>query len=101
MDDLEIFRSAFVSSGIDIDRLLARARQDDVKKRLIDLTNDAVSRGAFGSPTFFVGKEMFFGKDQIRDGEESIVEQSGKRLPGRHDASSIPVESEKRVGQQS
>lgn len=47
-----------------------------MKKRLIELTNDAVSRGAFGSPTFFVGKEMFFGKDQLRDVEESIVEQT-------------------------
>ncbi|MVT55212.1 2-hydroxychromene-2-carboxylate isomerase [Bradyrhizobium yuanmingense] len=77
MDDPEIFRSAFISSGIDIDRIAKRAQDDDVKKRLIDLTNDAVSRGAFGSPTFFVGKEMFFGKDQLRDVEESIVEQSG------------------------
>jgi 2-hydroxychromene-2-carboxylate isomerase len=76
MDDPEVFRSAFASSGIDIDRLVARAQQDDVKKKLIDLTNDAVARGAFGSPTFFVGKEMFFGKDQLRDVEESIVEQS-------------------------
>ncbi len=76
MDDLEVFRSAFISSGIDIDRLIARAQQDDVKKRLIDLTTDAVSRGAFGSPTFFVGKEMFFGKDQLRDVEESIIEQT-------------------------
>jgi len=40
------------------------------------LTTDAVSRGAFGSPTFFVGKEMFFGKDQLRDVEESIIEQT-------------------------
>jgi 2-hydroxychromene-2-carboxylate isomerase len=76
MDDPEIFRAAFKSSGIDIDRLIARAQQDDVKKRLIDLTNEA--RGAFGSPTFFVGKEMFFGKDQLRDVEESIVEQSSQ-----------------------
>jgi 2-hydroxychromene-2-carboxylate isomerase len=76
MDDPEVFRTAFVASGVDIDRLAKRAQQDDVKKRLIDLTNDAVSRGAFGSPTFFVGKEMFFGKDQLRDVEESIVEQS-------------------------
>ncbi|MGH6753335.1 MAG: DsbA family protein, partial [Bradyrhizobium sp.] len=43
----------------------------------LDVTNDAVSRGAFGSPTFFVGKEMFFGKDQLRDVEDSIVEQTG------------------------
>ena len=78
MDDLEVFHGAFVSSGIDIDRLIARSQQDDVKKRLIDLTTDAVNRGAFGSPTFFVGKEMFFGKDQLRDVEESIVEQTSQ-----------------------
>ena len=81
MDDVEVFRSAFAASGIDIERLMARAQQDDVKKRLIDLTTDAVNRGAFGSPTFFVGKEMFFGKDQLRDVEESIVEQTGRALP--------------------
>src|SRR5262249_16676939 len=76
MDDLEVFRAAFKSSGIDIDRLIARAQQDDVKKRLIDLTTDAANRGVFGSPTFFVGKEMFFGKDQLRDVEESILVQT-------------------------
>ncbi|WP_225117693.1 2-hydroxychromene-2-carboxylate isomerase [Bradyrhizobium sp. BRP22] len=76
MDDVEVFRAAFKSSGLDADRLIARAQQDDVKKRLIDLTADAVNRGAFGSPTFFVGKEMFFGKDQLRDVEESIIEQT-------------------------
>lgn len=75
MDDLEVFRTAFLSSGIDIDRLIARAQDDDVKKKLIDVTADAVNRGAFGSPTFFVGTEMFFGKDQVRDVEDSIVEQ--------------------------
>ena len=75
MDDVETFRAAFKSSGIDIDKLIARAQQDDVKKKLIDVTTDAVNRGAFGSPTFFVGNEMFFGKDQLRDVEESIVEQ--------------------------
>ena len=75
MDDIEIYKAAFKSSGIDIDMLTARAQQDDVKQKLIADTNDAVARGAFGSPTFFVGSEMFFGKDQLRDVEESIVEQ--------------------------
>lgn len=77
MDDLETFRSAFIASGVDIDKLIARAQQDDVKKKLIDLTTHAVNCGAFGSPTFFVGKEMFFGKDRIRDVEDSIVDQLG------------------------
>ena len=75
MDDIEIFRAAFKSSGLDIDRLIARAQQDDVKKKLVDLTGDAVNRGAFGSPTFFVGNEMFFGKEQLREVEELV---SGK-----------------------
>ncbi len=63
-------------SGIDIDRLIARAQQDDVKQKLIKDTNDAVARGSFGSPTFFVGNEIFFGKDSLRDVEEAIVEQA-------------------------
>jgi 2-hydroxychromene-2-carboxylate isomerase len=81
MDDVEVFRTAFAASSIDIERLMARAQQDDVKKRLIDLTTDAVNRGAFGSPTFFVGREMFFGKDQLRDVEDSIVEQTSHAMP--------------------
>jgi 2-hydroxychromene-2-carboxylate isomerase len=75
MDDPQIFRDAFISSGIDIDCLIARAQQDEVKKRLIDNTSNAVARGEFGSPTFFVGNEMFFGKDRLREVEEEIVEQ--------------------------
>ena len=75
MDDPQIFRDAFLSSGIDIDRLVARAQQDDVKKKLIENTGDAVARGTFGSPTFFVGDEIFFGKDSLRDVEEEIMAQ--------------------------
>jgi 2-hydroxychromene-2-carboxylate isomerase len=74
MDDPQVAREAFISSNIDFDRLFARSQQPDVKNRLLELTQDAVDRGAFGSPTFFVGKEMFFGKDQLRDVEEAIVE---------------------------
>lgn len=74
MDDPQIAREAFISSNIDFDPLFARAQQSDVKNRLIALTQDAVDRGAFGSPTFFVGTEMFFGKDQLRDVEEAIIE---------------------------
>ena len=75
MDDPAVFREAFLSSGIDADRLIARAQQDDVKKKLIDNTSEAVARGSFGSPTFFVGNEIFFGKDSLRDVEEEIVAQ--------------------------
>jgi 2-hydroxychromene-2-carboxylate isomerase len=75
MDDPQIALTAFTASGIDAAKLFARAQQPDVKARLIENTQAAVERGAFGSPTFFVGKEMFFGKEQLREVEEMV---SGK-----------------------
>jgi 2-hydroxychromene-2-carboxylate isomerase len=77
MDDPTVFREAFLSSGLDIDRVIARSQQDEVKKKLIENTNDAVARGTFGSPTFFVGEEIYFGKDSLREVEEEIIAQRG------------------------
>ena len=73
MDDPEVAAKALASSGLDAARLLARSQDADVKAKLIENTQAAVERGAFGSPTFFVGKEMFFGKEQLRDVEEMIA----------------------------
>jgi len=72
MDDLEVTVKALNSSGLDGAKLLARAQEADVKAKLIENTQSAVERGAFGSPTFFVGKEMFFGKEQLREVEEMV-----------------------------
>ncbi|MBR0773701.1 2-hydroxychromene-2-carboxylate isomerase [Bradyrhizobium diazoefficiens] len=72
MDDPEIAAKALASSGLDAQKLFARAQEPDVKARLIKNTEDAVGRGAFGSPTFFVGNEMFFGKEQLREVEEMV-----------------------------
>jgi 2-hydroxychromene-2-carboxylate isomerase len=76
MDDPQVARDAFISSNIDFDRLFVRAQQRDVKDRLVELTQDAVDRGVFGSPTFFVGRDMFFGKDRLPDVEEAIAKAS-------------------------
>jgi len=73
MDDPDIALAAFKASGVDAAKLFARAQDADVKARLIENTQSAVERGAFGSPTFFVGNEMFFGKEQLRDVEEMIL----------------------------
>jgi 2-hydroxychromene-2-carboxylate isomerase len=73
MDDPEVAARALSSSGLDGARLLARAQEPDVKAKLLENTQSAVERGAFGSPTFFVGKEMFFGKEQLREVEELIA----------------------------
>ena len=71
MDDVEVIKAALRESGID-PALLERAQSPDVKAALIANTENAVARGAFGIPTFFVGSEIFFGKDRLRDVEEAI-----------------------------
>ena len=75
MDDPEVAIKALTASSLDATKLFARAQEADVKTRLIENTQSAVERGAFGSPTFFVGKEMFFGKEQLREVEEPISER--------------------------
>jgi 2-hydroxychromene-2-carboxylate isomerase len=75
MDDPEVALKALAASGLDAAKLLARAQEPEVKARLIENTQNAVERGAFGSPTFFVGKEMFFGKEQLREVEELMSEK--------------------------
>jgi len=72
MDDPEVAAKALTASGLDAARLFARAQEPEVKAKLIENTQNAVERGAFGSPTFFVGNEMFFGKEQLREVEEMI-----------------------------
>jgi 2-hydroxychromene-2-carboxylate isomerase len=73
MDDPEVAVKALSASGLDGAKLLARGQEADVKAKLIENTQSAVERGAFGSPTFFVGKEMFFGKEQLREVEELVA----------------------------
>jgi 2-hydroxychromene-2-carboxylate isomerase len=73
MDDPELAAKALSASGLDGAKLLARAQDAGVKAKLIENTQSAVERGAFGSPTFFVGNEMFFGKEQLREVEELVV----------------------------
>ena len=75
MDDPEVAMQALTESGIDAAKLFARAQEPEIKAKLIENTQSAVERGAFGSPTFFVGSEMFFGKEQLREVEELV---SGK-----------------------
>ena len=75
MDDAEIIRVASNESGLDADRFMARAQDQDVKDILLKGTEASVARGNFGSPTFFVGNEMFFGKDRLTEVEEEVTRQ--------------------------
>jgi len=73
LDDPDVLRAALDGSGLDATRILALVQQQDVKDELLANTQRSVERGTFGSPTFFVGEEIYFGKDRLRDVEEAIA----------------------------
>jgi 2-hydroxychromene-2-carboxylate isomerase len=73
LDDPAVLRAALAESALPADELLALAADPEVKAELLASTERAVARGVFGSPSFFVGDELWFGKDRLRDVEEAIV----------------------------
>ena len=77
MDDADVIAAALAESGLPAERIMAGTQQPEVKAALIANTEAAVQRGVFGSPSFFVGDELFFGKDKLHDVEDEIERQKG------------------------
>jgi 2-hydroxychromene-2-carboxylate isomerase len=75
MDDPAVVRATLELAGLPAERLLELTQDAGVKAELIANTEDAVAHGVFGSPSFRVGSELFFGKDKLRDVEEEIAAQ--------------------------
>jgi 2-hydroxychromene-2-carboxylate isomerase len=73
MDDPGIYRAALDEAGLPTAKIVELIETQPVKDQLIANTQRSVERGTFGSPTFYVGDEIFFGKDRLRDVEELIA----------------------------
>ena len=73
MDDPEVIRAALTEAGFDGVRLMGLAETPEVKEGLMKNTAVAVDRGVFGIPSFFVGDELYFGKDRLPDVEEAAA----------------------------
>ena len=58
--------------GLDGEQILAMGKDEALKAKLVANTEEAVARGAFGAPTYFVGEEMFFGHDRLDYVEELL-----------------------------
>jgi 2-hydroxychromene-2-carboxylate isomerase len=77
LDDPTVLGAALAESQLDADQILSLVQTPEVKDELLANTQRSVERGTFGSPTFFVGDEIFFGKDRLREVEEAIVAGAG------------------------
>jgi 2-hydroxychromene-2-carboxylate isomerase len=65
LDDPEVTARVADGCGLDGAALIAAAGTDAVKARLRANTDEAIARGAYGSPTIFIGEHMYFGNDQL------------------------------------
>jgi 2-hydroxychromene-2-carboxylate isomerase len=72
MDHVPTIVEVLERAGVDAAALLERSQDPEVKAALLANTEAAHARGAFGSPTFFVGGEMWFGKERLCDVEAEI-----------------------------
>ena len=68
-----IIAQVLAETGLPAEALLEAAQTPPVKQRLLDNTQAAFDHGAFGSPTFLVGSDLYFGKDRLRDVEEALI----------------------------
>ncbi|WP_353206839.1 2-hydroxychromene-2-carboxylate isomerase [Sphingorhabdus sp.] len=73
MGEAKIVRQVLDSAGLNSAALLALADDPDVKAELMANTEAAAKRGAFGVPTFFVGEEMFWGKERLGQVEAALT----------------------------
>lgn len=73
MADANVVATALNDAGLPAAELFAAMQTAEVKQALMAHTQGAFAQGAFGSPTFFVNDQMFFGKDRLREVEEEIV----------------------------
>ena len=73
MDDLPTITSTLDAAGLDSGAILALSQDPEVKAMLLANTQAAHDAGAFGSPSFLIGRELWFGKDRLRDVEDEIV----------------------------
>src|SRR3546814_18702758 len=87
MDDPEVFVAALDAAGLPGAEIAANCQDPAIKAELVANTERAVARGALGAPTFFVGDEIFFGKDHFEDGIASARPWTWqKRVSGVHPA---------------
>ena len=73
MGDADVVARVLTAAGFDGAAIVEKTQDPAVKQKLMDNTSAAVERGVFGIPTFFVGDEMFFGKERIGQVEEELM----------------------------
>ncbi len=73
LNDDKVLADIMNAAGLDESETFDRIADQSIKDELKANTDEAVRRGAFGAPTFFVGEEMFFGNDRWEFVKEALT----------------------------
>jgi 2-hydroxychromene-2-carboxylate isomerase len=73
LGDPAVLAATLAAAGFDADEFIALVSDPEVKAKLVATTEEAVARGVFGAPTFFVGDAMFFGQDRLDFVREALL----------------------------
>ena len=76
--DEKVIGAVLAAAGFDPAGIMALAADPEIKQALIRSTEEAVARGVFGAPTFFVGEEMYWGQDRMDAVAEALAGQVGE-----------------------
>ena len=77
LGDPAVLARTLAGAGFDAEAFQALVADPEVKARLVATTEEAIERGVFGAPTFFVGDEMFFGQDRLDFVAEALAGRTG------------------------
>ena len=72
LSDLDVLQDTLINNKLDAESIIKIVTSQECKDKLIKNTSEAVDRGAFGVPTFFIDDQIFFGKDHLHQLEEYI-----------------------------
>ena len=73
LGDPGVLAATLAAAGFDADEFIALVSDPEIKAKLVANTEEAVARGVFGAPTFFVGDAMFFGQDRLDFVREALL----------------------------
>ena len=76
LNELTVLAEVLKPSGFSVEDIMSMVQSDVVKQKLITETEQAILRGIFGAPTFFVGDEMYWGQDRLHFVEQALNKAS-------------------------
>ncbi|REL37271.1 2-hydroxychromene-2-carboxylate isomerase [Thalassotalea euphylliae] len=72
MDDAQVLIEVLSAADLPADEIMTLCQSDEIKQKLAANTQYSVDKGSFGAPSFYIGDELFFGKETVAEIAERL-----------------------------